>query len=154
MNKLILTLIAAFSLQSYGAELKDVFPLTCALEYLDENGKIHGPILPQTFNSPEELDTVNSAPFWWKLYSEDEHDEKYVFGYIDGKFRAQYRRPETEAEANERLTKNKHSIDTTVVITEHETAYASINDLAAGKRFVFSSEETPEVKLICQKNKK
>lgn len=151
MKNLILTLIAAFSLPSFSAELKDVFPLACAMYYMDDNGKTHGPLLSQTFDSVDEIDTVNTAAFWWKLYSDHDADEKYSFGYIDGKFKAVYTRPETEEEVNKRLTKTNDSFDQTMVITELETAYASIDDLAAGKDFRFSSEETPEVTLVCQK---
>ncbi len=151
MKNLILTLIATLCLQSFAAEVKDVFPLTCSMHYMDENGKFHGPLLTQTFDSVDELDTINSAPFWWKLYSDEDSDEKYAFGYIDGKFKAVYTRPETEEETTKRLTETNDALDQTIVIVEPEAAYVSIDDLAAGKAFRFSSEETPDATLVCQK---
>ena len=150
MKTLILAFLATLVTQTFAAELKDVFPLTCGLERADRPDRI---FKPRTFRDLDELETVNAAPYFWSI--DKSNDAKYVFGYLNGQFRAQYRRQESHQEkiarANSQAEQFKGGVDETIHVLDVETVYASIEDLAKGEEFTYTSEETPNFTLICQK---
>lgn len=163
MKLIIFSLITLFSFQSFAVELSKVFPLTCALYY---DGDTEHPDLVQTFHDLDEVDTLGGAPFWWRVSDDENDDAKYVFGMINGQFRAQYRRSENEQEkishfydlsvkygksqsAKDLAALNAYS--ETIIIKEYDTKYADLENLVAGQAFTFSSKETPDVVLKCQK---
>lgn len=153
MKGLLLTLITALSFPSFGAvELKDVFPLTCAVEYDGDPATLKtDEALPQTFHDLDEIDTLGGAPFWWHNPDSD-WDGKYVFGFIAGKFRAQFRRYETDAEKSVRVAAAGGKDDEkTIHIVDTDTKYASLDELASGEPFRFWSPETPKFVLVCKK---
>jgi len=168
MKKLLFAVITVFGIQVQAAELKDLFPFTCALMTKGPTGHDMSS-LPITYSEVGHLSygifpisPVNNSSF------------EFLYEAKSNRFRAQYRRYETKSEKRsrqrgiaiaaeiarkngdtktaEKLTNGFYWGEEHSLTTDFAEEWVTVDRLMTGEEYRFSTPELPGAALVCMKD--